>query len=90
MYIYIYICKKRVIFCMQTFQLINSDMSFVSNKACIFCFLFLLSPSSSVSLICRTKRNNVNFYAEQRLSICEPVLYCTNIVRKTSLELQIF
>ena len=67
---------------MQTFQLVFSDMSLVSNKACMFCFSFLLSPSSSVILICRTKRSYVNFDAEQRLSICEPGLHCTNIVRK--------
>ena len=64
-------------------------MSLVSNKACMFCFLFLLSPSSSVILICRIKRNYVNFDAVLRLNICEPDVHCTNKVR-TSLVLQIF
>ena len=80
-YIYTYnFLKKRVVFCMQTFQLIFSDMSLVINKACMFYFSFLSSLSPCVILICRTKRNYIDFDAKLKLNIYKPGVHCTNIV----------
>ena len=78
-------CKKRVIFCMQTFHLIFSDMSLVSNEACVLFFVFIVSL-----LLCdfnlQNKSNYVNFDAEQSLlAYVNQVLHCINIVRKRRL-----
>ena len=76
-YEYIYFCKKSGNICVQTFQLIFSDIFLLDNKVCMFCFSFLLSPLSSVILIYRIKRNYVNFDAVLRLNICESGVDCT-------------
>ena len=59
MLLHVKIIKNSKYFVWQTFQLIFSDMSLVSYKACMFCFdfhFYCLPPSISA---CRTKHNFV-------------------------------
>ena len=63
-FIYLFV-KKRVIFCMQTFHLIFSDTSLVSNQACVLFFVFIVSLLCDFNL--QNKSNYVNFDVEQRL-----------------------
>ena len=51
---------------MQTFQLIFSDMSFVSNQVRMFCISLLLSPCSC-DFNLQKKSNYVNFDAEKEV-----------------------
>ena len=80
-FIYLFV-KKRVIFCMQTFNLIFSDTSLVSNQACVLFFVFIVSLLL-YGFNLQNKSYYVNFDAEQRLlAYVNQGLHCINIVRK--------